>query len=79
MDIPAAPVQRHVEVLNEERDKVAGRTPTATLLSGLRKYLDLSRNRNPDLRFFRRVHAARGYWQFLGAGTARFFSPLTDL
>jgi hypothetical protein len=23
VDIPAAPVQRHVEVLNEERDKVA--------------------------------------------------------
>jgi hypothetical protein len=23
MDIPAAPVQRHIEILNEERDKVA--------------------------------------------------------
>ena len=51
----------------------SGRTPTARL----REYLDLSRNRNPDLVFFRRVHAARGYWQFLGAGTARFL--WTDL
>jgi hypothetical protein len=34
VEVPTAPVQRHVEVLNEERDKVAKGVPVRTDTDG---------------------------------------------